>query len=477
MDIRNKRWTQEQFNEYLEKVRSWYPTGREVDLQEAVEYHRKMPDRRNFVKAQTKAEAEGNTLICPKIGEATIEQTLETFVYARDTGGADLAQVPADTYTRRMEFDKASQALDKSRQAGKSLLNGFPSVAHGVSGNRRLYEGIGLPVGSTCSAAHTELHFLISLAAGATEALEDAFQGLFHEKTAGLEDIIVYRQFVDRLVGWYEEQGIPISKHNKFVGVLTPPAIRIASTIIGALLAAEQGVKNISLQYTVNNCVIQDVAAQRVLRKLGSEYFEQFGYQVTVVHGINHFAGAHPRDRAQAFAYITLVAAIGRWGGASKIEARTIEEGLGVPTKEGHAMSLRAMKEMLYLLRNQKFPESEAFSLECQMIEREARAIIDKAVELGEGDIAVGAVKAIELGTLDYTYPINRNIIGKVTSVRDNTGAVRFLDCGNLPFSPETKEFHRARVGERMRIEKKRDYQLIIEDLSGKVASRVAALA
>ena len=86
----------------------------------------------------------------------------------------------------------------------------------------------------------------------------------------------------------------------------------------------------------------------------------------------------------------------------------------------------------------------------------------------GYGDIAVGAVKALALGTLDYTYPSNKHILGKVISVRDSSGSVRFLDCGNLPFSHEIREFHREKVEERMRLEKKKDYQLIIEDLTGK---------
>ncbi len=71
-------------------------------------------------------------------------------------------------------------------------------------------------------------------------------------------------------------------------------------------------------------------------------------------------------------------------------------------------------------------------------------------------------------GTLDYTYPITKNILGKVTSVRDHTGAVRYLDCGNLPFSREITGFHREKVAERKRAESKKDYQLIIEDLTGR---------
>ena len=113
MELQNKKWTEDQFNEYLEKVRSWYPTGREVDMDEAVEYHKNMPEHRNLFKVWSKAEAEGNVLVLPRAGFATIEQTLETHVYARDHGGADLVRVSTDTYTRRMDFDKAEKALEE----------------------------------------------------------------------------------------------------------------------------------------------------------------------------------------------------------------------------------------------------------------------------------------------------------------------------------------------------------------------------
>ncbi|MBI2859075.1 MAG: methylaspartate mutase subunit E, partial [Chloroflexi bacterium] len=255
---------------------------------------------------------------------------------------------------------------------------------------------------------------------------------------------------------------------NKFVGVLTPPCIRVASPIIGALLAAEQGVKNISLVYTVNLGVIQDVATQRVMRRLCRDYMKRLGYKVNVMQGISHYVGAHPDDHARAFAYVALVAVVARWGGANRIETRTIDEGVGIPSMESQAMSLRATREMLYLLRNQDYPESADLAEECQVIEREARAIIDKVLELGDGDIAVGAVKALETGALDYTYPVNKNIMGRVTSVRDGGGAVRMLDCGNLPFTAEMKGFHRRKIAERRKAGDRKDYQMIIEDLTGR---------
>lgn len=475
MVVVNKKWSEDQFKDCLAKVCAQYPTGRDIDLDEAIEYHRKMPKSRNLVHLQSEADAKGATIICPRIGFATYDHTLDTIRHAINETGSEFVRVSSDTYTRRLEFDRAKAAIEQSVREGRSLLNGFPSVNHGLATNRRLYEAIGLPITTSNSGTHNELHFLMTICAGATEALGDAFQGYFVAvPSVKLEDVIANRQFVDRLVGYFEDRGISVFKNNKLVGVLPTPSVRISSTLMGMLLAAEQGVKNFSLQYTTNNCVIQDVAAQRMLRKLSRYYLNKSGYQGNVLVGVNHFSGAHPEDRSRAFAFVAMVAATARWGGASRIETKTVDEGRGIATWEGQVMSLKATKEMLYLLRNQKIPESDDLHAECDMIEKEVRAIVDRALELGDGDIAIGAVKSLKAGTLDYTYPGNKNIPGKAISVRDCTGAVRYLDCGNLPFSKEVKDFHRRKVAERKRKESKDDYQLIVEDLTGRPGTDVA---
>ncbi len=58
-------------------------------------------------------------------------------------------------------------------------------------------------------------------------------------------------QYVDRLTGLYEEMGVSINRepYGPLTGTLVPPCISHAAAIIEALLAAEQGVKNITVGY------------------------------------------------------------------------------------------------------------------------------------------------------------------------------------------------------------------------------------
>jgi methylaspartate mutase epsilon subunit len=50
--------------------------------------------------------------------------------------------------------------------------------------------------------------------------------------------------------------------------------------------------------------------------------------------------------------------------------------------------------------------------------------------------------------------------------VKDNDGAIRYLDHGNLPFTKDILEFHKEKIAQR---EKKRgqeiDYETVVSDL------------
>jgi methylaspartate mutase epsilon subunit len=60
---------------------------------------------------------------------------------------------------------------------------------------------------------------------------------------------------------------------------------------------------------------------------------------------------------------------------------------------------------------------------------------------------------------------------------RDNDGAVRILNTGNLPFSQEIRDFHREKIEERAKAEKREaSFQMVIDDVyaigKGKLVGR-----
>ena len=91
---------------------------------------------------------------------------------------------------------------------------------------------------------------------------------------------------------------------------------------------------------------------------------------------------------------------------------------------------------------------------------------MDKVFELGNGDLVRGVVAAFESGVLDIPFAPSRYNAGKVMPARDNDGAVRILETGNLPFSKEVKDFHRSKLEERAKFEKRTvSFQMVIDDV------------
>ena len=83
------------------------------------------------------------------------------------------------------------------------------------------------------------------------------------------------------------------------------------------------------------------------------------------------------------------------------------------------------------------------------MIEKEARATVDKTIEMGDGDLLVGIIKATDAGVLDTIYSPYQPVKKNVLLVRDNHGAIRYLGHGNLPLPKEVIEYNQAKVAER----------------------------
>ena len=59
--LRNRRLDEKEFLKMREPVLALWPTGREVDLDEAIEYQRSLPDSKNWHKVARKLHEEGRT--------------------------------------------------------------------------------------------------------------------------------------------------------------------------------------------------------------------------------------------------------------------------------------------------------------------------------------------------------------------------------------------------------------------------------
>jgi len=254
------------------------------------------------------------------------------------------------------------------------------------------------------------------------------------------------------------------------------PALMHAGVVLEALIMAGQGVKHV-LSYAISQGTIaQDIAACLAVQQLTEEYLARLGFDdVEVYMTSNHFAGAFPPDEAAAFGLIsanTVVAAMAR---ATLLYVKSIEEGFGVPTAEGNAASVRSTRYLLHLLQGQDFGvQSEDVQFELELNLMEARAILDAALELGDGDPVRAAVRGFEAGVLDEPAAPSKIAHGDVLVVRDAKGAVRFLDPGNVPIPMEARKLERERLEERARIKQAPlGYEDVVADLEHITGSAV----
>jgi methylaspartate mutase epsilon subunit len=111
-------------------------------------------------------------------------------------------------------------------------------------------------------------------------------------------------------------------------------------------------------------------------------------------------------------------------------------------------------------------PDNPELGEEIGIICAETRSILDKVFELGNGDVARGVVKAFETGALDIPFAPSRFNAGVVLPARDSRGTVRILEFGNLPFGKDIKDFHKGKLEERARFEKRKaDFRMVIDDI------------
>ena len=469
---RNKKIDEDEFMKMRIEVLSEWPTGREVDLEEAIEYQKKLPEHKNFSRVVERLHNEGRTVVFPRAGTPILEEEIE-LVRTLVEVGVPLIPVTSDSYTRETRYAKVEKILEESIRTGKPLLNGYPLINHGVKNTRKVVEsadGAFDPrLGHSCQKLGAEIAF----ASGMTGiSASPTFHWSLYKKTQTLEECIQSSQYVFRLMGYYAERGVLLTTdlHGLLPGGVFPYSIALVGVIMDSLIAAEQGVKSIIPLVSGLGNTMEDIAIVRVARRLVREYLDRFSYKDVIVPGI--IDGQiplfpYPQGMGEAFAFLCYGAMVATLAGAEAAGNRTIDEGGGVPTKESHALSYRAAKWIFDVVREQKIElEEKEIAIEENILEMEIRAIIDKLLEIGDGDIAVGAIKGVELGIIDSPFSPNIHMKGNVLGVRDNKGVCRYLEFGNLPIPKEAKQFHRQKVAEREKAEgRKMDYHVVIEDL------------
>ena len=435
-----------------ENLARW-PTGADVDLDEAVDYHLALPDHKRLPWVLRQAEAEGRCLTQPRGGFGTLELQTELMKTLDRDGLADVVPTTTDSYTRNERWEQAQTGIAESEKAGRSMLNGFPIVNYGVQPTRQLIEAINKPGIVLSGTSMPRLTGEIGYAAGYTGYLGSGLAYVTsYTKETTIEEAIRNYQYLDRLVALYQERGVEL--HRRQPGFLTgtniPPSIAIITCVIDALLAAAQGVKSYGLEMGQTLHLIQDAAAIRACKDLAQEYLGRAGYDDVSTPIISlHWMGAWPQDDAQCATLVAYGGTLAAIGGAASVTTKSTHEAFGIPTPKINAEGLRMTRMAIYLARQIRLDSHPEFSAEVDLIKREVRPILDRTLEIGDGDIALGTVRACEAGIVDIPWSPNRYVKGRVMPARDADGYLRILSPGEMPFDKDVLEIHTERLKQR----------------------------
>ena len=444
-----------------------WPTGKEVDFEDAVAYQKSLPDSKVWWKVMMKLQAEGRMSVFPRAGHPVLEKMIDICQGLRESGVV-LIPVTTDSYSRLGQYEKVQGILDECNRTGKPLLNGYPIINQGVKQTRKLIEAV--DAAFSPRGVVTE----IAIAAGLTTftaGMEFLTWGSYSKRMT-IRDLVTKWQENAAMCGWYADRGVILCTdlHGWLPGAPFPLTMNICAMIIEALTGAAQGQKAL---YPLVHCMgnmVQDTAWIRIAPKLIREYLDKFGYKDTIVTGCCPAQTPlfpNPMDMGGAFAYLDYVTMVASLAKTNAVDLRSIDEAAGVPSKEANTVSYRSAKWIFDVVREQNIDITiKGVDIEEDITEREVRAIMDKVLDLGDGDVVEGTCLAVEAGVMDSPWSPNLNIKDKVLGVRDAYGACRYLEFGNLPFDKDIKDFHRAKVAEREKKEgRKADFHTTVRDL------------
>jgi len=451
------------------EVLSSWPTGKEVrNFESNVKYQEKISDHKHFGKVLMKAEASKGILLQPRSGAVLVDENIKLLRFLENE--ADVLTMTIDSHTRQNKYDDAQKEIERSMKTGESLLSGFPAVNHGVEACRKISEAISKPLQVRHVSIDARLLCEMTIAGGVT-----AFEGggvscnLPYVKNVSPEKSLDYWQYVDRMIGLYEEHGISINREpfGPLSKTLVPPFISHTVALLEGLLALEQGVKSLSLGYGQLGNWIQDIAAIRSLKELAHEYFKKFGhsdYQLTTV--FHQWMGGFPDNEAKAFSVISWGGALATFSGATKVIVKTPYEAMGIPTKEANLQGLQATRQMVNMLSGQPIPESALLNEEVELIKSEVRFLMNEVLSLVPESIKESVVQAIKKGIIDIPFATSSFNKGKLLPIRDNEGCIRIFNFGFVPMSDDLRDFHRRKISKRAEYEgRTANFQMVIDDI------------
>jgi len=389
----------------------------------------------------TVAARERSLAIQPRCGVGSHEHMRQLLDDIANRAAPDVLSLTIDSHTRLQRFDSALRCLNTRPES----LNGYPLVTHGWRRGRELNEGANAPLEIRHGSPDARILFDVAIASGIT-----SFEGggisynLPYSKDVPLDVSLSAWREVDRKCGRLADHGVVVDRElfGTLTAVLVPPSISLAISFVEAVLAAQDGVKCISVAYPQGGNLEQDVAALQAIPILARRYLPA---DVAVFPVLHEFMGAFPHSRSGAESLILYGAFAARLGGATKLITKTYQEAFGIPDTEANAAGIR-------LARMATSPLFDFVNYDVERCMDERDWILDEVDELlspvfSASDLMDAVTGAFAKGTLDIPFSASRHAKSAVVPRRDPNGAIRYLNAGHLGLSEMTRRRNRDLIG------------------------------
>lgn len=363
---------------------------------------------------------------------------------------ADLLTVTIDSYTRQNDYVGGSNALMIEKSTQQRVLNGYPLIHHGICANRELVATLAKPVQVRHGTPDSRLLAELAFCSGYT-----AFEGgpitycLPYAKKVSLAEAFRYWSYVEALIVEYQNHGRMINQESfaPLSGVLVPPILMLMVQILEGYWILRKGVRCLTLGITQLGSLTQDVALQRVLKRIVRELLQPQFPAAKISYVYHHWMGPFPKSDGDANAIMRKGTLAAKLGGATKIIVKTTGESRGVPTLQDNINSL--LENRVYLQQMAPLEATTALHQEEAILWQEITHLLNAyGIQFSaHTDIAHLEQRIIELfatGQLDIPMAPNVSCHGMVLASRDQAGDVRVLHAGNVPFSADYLE-HEAR--------------------------------
>jgi methylaspartate mutase epsilon subunit len=405
-------WSFERLDEVRATLRS-DSDGLVGDLQEAVGRHAAMPalHRAEFVLRRSRELGRG--VVEASYGGSTVSLEIEALRRLEESG-ADILTIDAEAGGR--SAGDVRTALDAKRRAALGVTDGFPVTVHGSAGVAEVASTLRRACGIRLSAPDARAVIDAAVGAGVTYVATSALSALAENPEADPADVIDHHRYVDRLLAYYAEQGVPVVKEIPASGVHLSPGVAIARTLIGARLAAEQGVRHLVVSHALLGNLVQDVAGLVVLRELSGSWLLPHASGATVSVAGAEWRGTLPSDEGAGYGIVLNGAIAAALGGSDLVVTSPVRRGADVDAMVSGA---RTTRQLLDMLTEQHLAEGPELEAETSAVRQEAVAVLEALDAAAVPDFGGAVVQGLRTGALTASTPVARDAAGRVRPSAD----------------------------------------------------------